>query len=626
MKTKLLIITTLLFFKAALSQNGTNDAGYTIGSGFDGGAYTAGVQPSDDKTIVSGWFSSYNGAEANQLVRLNTDGTIDGTFSSGTGVGGSGARVIAFQPNDEKIMIGGYFDTYNGIAVNSICRLNTNGTLDGTFQVTECNDQVTAIAVQADGKVIVGGWFTSINSTAKSCIVRLNADGTIDNTFITGTGADLYVSAIAIQSDGKIVIGGNFTSYNGTNINRIARLNTDGTLDGTFNVGNGADAAVRDMLIQPDGKIIIAGTFYTYNSYSNFRVTRINTDGSPDNTFNDTGSGIDGEVYSIALQSDGKVLAGGYFQNYNNQPVGRVVRLHANGNIDYNFDVTGANDQVNYVGVQYNNKLIVAGYFTSYDGQTRNSITQLSNCIFNTITVSGITSLCPYNSTDLSVASDGGTQSWYDAEIGGNYLAPGSGFLTPVLTQSTTYYVQDSLACGVSMTPVTVNVQNTLNGINQGGGVLYCANVNPNVTYQWIDCNTQLAINAETGDNYTPTANGDYAVIVTENSCVDTSACFTVTGIGMDTREFVSDFSVSPNPATATVTLRFNLLVDAELSINILDVSGRLTQNVVANKSVFAGIQNTETISVAELPSGFYFVGINASNGESIMYKLMVAR
>jgi len=630
MKTKLLLTAATLFtsvlLKTVTAQNGTNDAGYTVGSGFDGGVYTAGIQPSDDKTIVSGWFSSYNGAEANQLVRLNTDGTIDGTFSSGTGIAGSGARVIAFQPNDEKIMLGGYFSSYNGTAVNSICRINADGTLDGAFQVTECNDQVTAIAVQADGKVIVGGWFTSINNTAINCIVRLNTNGTIDNTFNVGTGADLYVSAIAIQNDGKIIIGGNFTTYNGTNINRLARLNTDGTLDGTFNVGNGADAFISDIRIQPDGKIVIAGTFYSYNGSSNYRVTRINTDGSPDNTFSDVGSGIDGEVYSIALQSDGKIVVGGYFQNYNNQPVGRVVRLHANGNIDYNFDVTGADATVNYVGVQYNNKIIVSGEFTTYDGQNRNSITQLSNCIFNTINVMGNTTICPYTSADLSVTSDGGTQSWYDAEINGNYLAPGSGFATPLLTETTTYYVQDSLACGVSMTPVTVTVQSVDVSVNQQGTTLSAGNPNIEATYQWYNCTTQQPIANETNSSFTATENGSYALIVTQLLCTDTSACFSVTGIGIDTYELNGTFLVSPNPASSIITLRYSLLADADLTINAYDVSGRLIQNIVNNKAIVAGDLNTETISVSEYPSGFYFIGINASNGEQIMHKLMVAR
>ncbi|MBI4646393.1 MAG: delta-60 repeat domain-containing protein [Bacteroidia bacterium] len=171
------------------------------------------------------------------IVLLNVNpfaqsGSIDLSFNPGTGTT-STIFTTAIQ-SDGKIIIGGAFTSYNGTAINRIARLNTDGTLDGTYNPgTGASSTVRTTSIQSDGKIIIGGDFASYNGTAINYIARLNADGTLDGTFNPGTGADNDVYTTAIQSDGKIIIGGNFTSYNGTARNYIARLNTDGTLDGT---------------------------------------------------------------------------------------------------------------------------------------------------------------------------------------------------------------------------------------------------------------------------------------------------------------------------------------------------------------------------------------------------------
>ncbi len=124
------------------------------------------------------------------------------------------------------------------------------------------------VAIQNDGKILIGGDFLSFNGITAHRIARLNIDGTLDPTFISGIGFDLKVSAIAMQSDGKIIIGGNFTLYNGTSRKRIARLNTDGSLDATFNIGTGANWEVATVFVQDDGKIIVGGDFWSFNGIS----------------------------------------------------------------------------------------------------------------------------------------------------------------------------------------------------------------------------------------------------------------------------------------------------------------------------------------------------------------------
>ncbi len=145
----------------------------------------------------------------------------------------------------------------------------------GVFGTGAGTGSVYAIAFQSDGKILVGGYFTSWNGTTVGNIVRLNADGTRDTAFTTntGTGASGGVVSIAIQSDGKILVGGNFGAWNGTTVTRIVRLNSDGTRDTAFttNAGNGANNTVRSVTIQSDRKILLAGTFTSFNALNQFR-------------------------------------------------------------------------------------------------------------------------------------------------------------------------------------------------------------------------------------------------------------------------------------------------------------------------------------------------------------------
>src|SRR3990172_1754243 len=194
-------------------------------------------------------------------------------------------RAAVLQVNG-KILIGGNFTQYNGTGRNYIARINTDGSLDATFDPgTGANGTIMAIAIQTDGKIIIGGWFTQYNGTGRNYIARINTDGSLDATFDPGTGANAWVHSLAIQADGKILIGGNFTQYNGTGRNYIARINTDGSLDATFDPGTGANAWVHSLAIQADGKILIGGNFTQYNGTGRNRIARINTDGSLDATF-----------------------------------------------------------------------------------------------------------------------------------------------------------------------------------------------------------------------------------------------------------------------------------------------------------------------------------------------------
>ncbi len=202
----------------------------------------------------------------------------------------------------------------------------------------------------------------------------MNTDGTLDNGFNPGSGANGSVYSLTGQSDGKIFVGGSFSTYNGTNRSRVARVNIDGTLDTGFDPGSGASNLVFSSALQNNGKILIAGAFTSYNGTSRGSVARLNSDGSLDTSF-DPGTGANNMIMSLALQSDGKVVVAGAFATYNGTNRTFIARANSNGSLDTTFDPgTGASNQVHSVAIQSDNKIILGGSFDSYNGTVRSRI------------------------------------------------------------------------------------------------------------------------------------------------------------------------------------------------------------------------------------------------------------
>ena len=230
------------------------------------------------------------------------------------------------------------------------------------------------IAQQSDGKMIYVGYFTSYSGVSANRIIRLNTDFSIDDTFVYGTGFTAEANALAIQSDGKILVGGNFTQYNGTARNRIVRLNTDGSLDTTFAIGTGFNASVWSIVVQPDNKILVGGDFTQYSGSSRSKLVRLNSTGSIDTTFANP-STINNTLYQIALQSDNKVLIGGIFSTVSGMTCGGIARLTTGGTIDNTFQLsgftTGGGQGVFGLAVDPSGKIICGGSFTTYSGVSR---------------------------------------------------------------------------------------------------------------------------------------------------------------------------------------------------------------------------------------------------------------
>jgi uncharacterized delta-60 repeat protein len=327
-------------------QGGVMDTAFTaqVGTGpivqdiffgnYSGSILSIAIQP-DGKIILGGDFTTWNGIAANNIVRLNSNGTVDTAFvtNTGTGTGANGTvNAIAIQ-SDGKIVIGGSFNSFNGVTANRRARLNSNGTLDNTFLInTSIDSSIRAIEIQLDGKIVLIGNFSSIGGVTANRTARLNSDGTLDTAFVTnvGVGASSSVNSLAIQSDGKIIIGGIFTFFNQVAINRIVRLNSDGTRDTTFttNTGTGANNSVNALAVQPNGQILVGGIFTTFNGVTINRIVRLNSDGTRDTAFTtNTGTGAASTITSIENQSDNKIVLIGGFDSFNDVTTKKIVRI-----------------------------------------------------------------------------------------------------------------------------------------------------------------------------------------------------------------------------------------------------------------------------------------------------------
>jgi uncharacterized delta-60 repeat protein len=382
-------------WKSWFLQGGLTDstfAEYDIYSGFNFDVTESAIQ-SDGKIILGGSFSTFNGVAVGRIVRLNTDGTIDNTFRNNTGTGANfGVGVILIQP-DGQILVGGSFTTWNGATANRIVRLNSDGTRDATFTTnagTAANDSVEAIARSSDGNIFLGGNFTTWNGATVNRIVKLNSSGIRDTTFTTNVGSASSnggqpVSAIEVAGNGDIIVGGRFTIWNGTAVNRLIRLSTNGVRDTTFNTnaGTGPNGAPTSIAIQSNGQIILVGEFWAFNGVTVNYVVRLNSNGTRDTTFTtNVGSASSGTIQKVAIQSNGQIVVGGSFNTWSGATVNNFVRLNSDGTRDTAFTTSngaGFTSRVWNFSFQSDSKIFVVGAFTTFNGNFLNRIVRLNS-------------------------------------------------------------------------------------------------------------------------------------------------------------------------------------------------------------------------------------------------------
>lgn len=313
------------------------------------------------------------------VCRAQADpGDVDLSFNVGTGANGV-IFATKVRTNDNKIYIGGVFDLFNGNTARRIARISQTGGFDTTFATPGCESSVNAIALQPDLKCIIGGEFTSVGNATTRRLARLNDNGSLDTAFTAnmGNGPDLGVDALAVQADGKILVGGRFQNFNGVARNRLARVNADGSLDTGFSPGTGPDQPVVSINVQTDGKILICGNFTTFNGVARAGIVRLNADGSVDSSFN-PGTGASGLVNGAIVQNDGKIIVYGGFNFFNGMARAKIIRLLANGTIDTAYaQNTAINSDIRDAQLLPSGKLLIVGVFFEINFASRRSVARL---------------------------------------------------------------------------------------------------------------------------------------------------------------------------------------------------------------------------------------------------------
>ncbi|PWH86060.1 T9SS type A sorting domain-containing protein [Brumimicrobium oceani] len=629
-------------YVARLNTNGSLDTSFDSGSLINNFVYSLAIQ-SDQKIVIGGKFTFQNGNGTNRVVRLNSDGSKDNSFDVGSGFDNR-VYTVSIQ-NDGKVIAGGNFISYNGTTQNRIARLNTDGSLDNNYNLgTGFNNRVNSIAIQNDGKIIGGGLFTSFNGSVLKRVVRLNTDGLKDSSFDTGSGFSGYarrVNSVAMQNDGKVLVGGGLLDiYNGSSINCLVRLKTDGALDTSFDMGvgiSGPSEEIHSIKVQNDDKIIVGGSFDSFNGTPRNSIVRINADGSIDNSF-DPGSGFGyGRVFDIVIQTDGKMLIGGYFNSFNGEPSSNVVRLNADGSFDYTFDIgSGFNERVNTIKVQNDGKILVGGSFTTFNDNAVKGIIRLNSdgtqdqSFDSGSGLNGARSIVIQNNGKIIV---GGVFNSYNGVARSNIVRLhnngsidesfeiGTGFDKPVF--SLAFQDNDKLIVGgdfLSYNGIGRNrIARLITGcvdasVNVNWSVL-TAN-NSDATYQWVDCNNNYApIVNETSQVFNVTQDGDYAVIVSSNTtnCVDTSTCINIANASVNNNFNESSLKLYPNPNNGSFTID----IDREAEVAVYNSVGRK----ILTKQLKIG-QNS--INFENIANGIYYLNIADKLGGRNSHRISV--
>ncbi|KHD89874.1 MAG: hypothetical protein OM95_02125 [Bdellovibrio sp. ArHS] len=398
-----------------LNADGTPDIGINIGAGIAGGSgllkEIVEINDGSDRLFIGGSFTTYRGVSSPYIARINQDGSLDTSFVVGTGFNGE-VSALYYDKSINKLYVAGAFTTYKGTTVNRIVRLNFDGSIDSAFAMgTGFNGRIydiTSVPGQP-GKIYAGGEFTTYKGVSSARAIRLNADGSIDASFNVGSGfGGSYVYVIKPVNDGTndVLMGGNFTSYNGTARNYLVRLKETGILSSSFNVGAGpgyaspaTGAAIYDLAVASDGGIYVAGVFQKFQSQVRMGLVKIKASGALDNTFN-VGSGLmyrytassttvdRGYVTSLAVAKDGRVYATGaftgYFSPYSGSAypitVPRIIALNIDGSMDMSF---GLGTGINATGWclksadDGSGDIFACGDFTTYNSLNRNGLVRI---------------------------------------------------------------------------------------------------------------------------------------------------------------------------------------------------------------------------------------------------------
>jgi uncharacterized delta-60 repeat protein len=327
----------------------------------------------DGSIIVPGKFTSVNSVSKTDLVRILPAGNVDLNFTPDSLFAPYdvyGGRVFVLPDGKFLVSTVAFNWMTNASSNNRIYRFNSNGTVDNAFNHTDQLTSSAPLALDSANRVLVFGVLSGITR-----FLRLNTDGSLDSSFNPSLTKKGIVTEMAVQTDGKILTVGDFNRVNGITKNNFARVNPDGTLDAAFDSGSGFDVAPKTLAVQPDGKILALGSFTSYNGTSRTQIARINSDGSLDNSFNPQ---FNSYLNAIAPLANGKILVGGAFTTVNGAGQARLARLNSDGSLDASFNPIIGSGEVSSILIQSNGQIMIGGSFTGVNGFNRSNLVRLN--------------------------------------------------------------------------------------------------------------------------------------------------------------------------------------------------------------------------------------------------------
>ncbi len=420
------------------------DTTFDVGSGADSLVSCLAVLP-DGRVLIGGQFRSINGFARTGIARLFADGSVDPAFNPNNGLGGIDGIVRCFSVQaDGSILIGGYFSSINGIPRSRIARLKPDGSLEDTFVPGEIVGSVESLAVQPDGKVIIGGYFDRVAGVRRLNLARLNPNGSLNIEFLPPSINDGSVVGIAIQGDNTILVAGYFQRVSGGTRRALIRLNLNGTLDEPYKpsfgalIGNSSQMQVTGLALDQSGNAIISGSFTTVDGILRRGLARLNSNGSLDPSF-DPQQGTDQEFGSpsrVFIQPNGQILVGGASMIFHGVRRRGIARLNADGTLDGAFNPgIGVDESVFAMGVQTDGNVVIGGSFRSVGGIAALNVARILTTPSSLQVVQFVTTSAFITEGDGAVKllieriGDPAGEITVDYTVGGGTATPGDDYL-----------------------------------------------------------------------------------------------------------------------------------------------------------------------------------------------------
>lgn len=349
-----------------LLATGQMDPGFSLRIGTEGQVLTS-LRLSNGQILIGGNFSNINGVGVTNLALLNADGTVDQAYTQRLPSLNGGVAALTQGPQN-TVYVGGSFYEVANPAHRLLLRLSANGTQDSSFPVLALTGGVSVLASYPDGRLLVGGSFNGLQPV----LFRLTAQSTIDPGFVAGFGTYVpYTSALVLQRNEQLAVLTSTTSW---------QMSASGTTTGR---SNNVPRYLHALAVQPDGRILIGGEFASLAGAARNSIARLLPTGEIDPSF-DAGNifmqNNIARVTALAVQDDGRILCAGFFTSINGQPRQSLARLLANGQFDNTFANTApVAPEVTFLAIHPGGRLLVGA--SALTPQTNQFLTQGLTCL-----------------------------------------------------------------------------------------------------------------------------------------------------------------------------------------------------------------------------------------------------